>query len=322
MEIKVIDEKNGNPFEYFPDDGDKYRERTFYYPRSYKKQENVQRVISGLLARMGLETDIDCLEIGAGHNPKPSQALSSLGARVVTLDADWEDERHTNLPKNEDYAKLKRELGNKVMIPRVAGRNRNVICYLGDVAFLRDEKSELRDKKFDLVYFWGSLNYDGCCSCVEDARTPEEFGIKINFPKRLLPVVSAVKDSGRILATKSHFSGYMPESEEFVGAHNADLVEIALYYALGCGREAKSLGIFVQTPESVMKTLGITSLSPKQQERLLENPFERIMRNGWSSVFGKDNDYQDLRRTLNLLSLGHRTKLTNLGLVDAIYVEY
>jgi hypothetical protein len=322
MKIKIINETTGNPFEYFSDDTDKYIDPILYYPRGYNKQENVQRVMSGLLKKIGLDTNIDCLEIGSGHNLKPSQSLSNLGARVVTLDADWNPERHTEFPELKDYDKLRKKFGKEIMIPRIAGQNGNVVCYLGDVAFLKDEKSELKDYQFDLAYFFGSLNYDGCCSCVEDAQTSKEFGINISFPKRLLPIISAIKDNGRILATSSHFSGYMPESEKYVGTHNLDLVEIALYYALGTKRKAKSIGIFVQTPESVMKTLGLTNLSQEQKERLLENPFEQAIKNGLKSLFGKDNNYENLRKALDTLNQDDRIKLTNLGLVDAVYVEY
>ena len=75
-------------------------------------------------------------------------------------------------------------------------------------------------------------------------------------------------------------------------------------------------------PDSLWKEAIKSSFSPKQQERLIENSFERIIRNGWEGVFGRDNDYRNLRGALESLSLSDRKKFNNLGLVDGIFVEY
>ncbi len=52
------------------------------------------------------------------------------------------------------------------------------------------------------------------------------------------------------------------------------------------------------------------------------NPFENKIKNGWGSLFGKEDNYKNLRKALNSLNPKDRTKLTNLGLVDAVCVEY
>lgn len=317
MEIKIIDEKNGNPFEYFPRDGYKPD-----YPRNYEKQKNVQKVISGLLTKIELDKNIECLEIGAGHNPKPSQALSNLVEKVITLDADWEPQRHTDFSELENYKKLKAKWGKELVIPRLAGKNDNVDCYLGDMAFLKHEKSELKNKKFDLIYFWGSLYSTGICSSIDCSVTAEELGISINFSERLLPALSNLKNNGKILSIGPHFNGHDSETKKDVGIYNINLVETALFYALGSERKAKSIEIFVQTPESVKKRLRIKNFLIKTQERLLDDPFERKIRNGWGSLFGEDNDYENLRNTLNRLDNNKREKLKNLGLVDAVSIEY
>lgn len=45
--------------------------------------------------------------------------------------------------------------------------------------------------------------------------------------------------------------------------------------------------------------------------------------NGWAgAIFGKNNNYQKLKDVLDLLAPSERAKLTNLGLVDAVCVEY
>ena len=86
MNLTIIDETSGDPFRYFEDD----RSSVETFPRLYKKPKTFQTIWSGLFTLLGLEgRAASCLEVGAGHNPLPSHALSSIGATVSALDADW-----------------------------------------------------------------------------------------------------------------------------------------------------------------------------------------------------------------------------------------
>jgi len=79
MELLIIDETSGNPFEYFPDDG----QPEIGFPRNYGKQESLDKIMKTLSEKLGFENRKSCLEVGAGHNQSPSQALSKLGNKVI-----------------------------------------------------------------------------------------------------------------------------------------------------------------------------------------------------------------------------------------------
>ncbi len=44
MELTIIDENSGNPFEYFADEGNP----VINFPRSYKKQKNLDKIMKTL----------------------------------------------------------------------------------------------------------------------------------------------------------------------------------------------------------------------------------------------------------------------------------
>lgn len=315
MEIRVIDENTGNPFRYFNNE-----DHASGYPRSYKCISNVKSVIDKILEHLDLQRGIECLEVGAGHNPLPSQSLSQLGANVTTLDADWESKRHSDI-SHERLQELQKKFGCDLVIPRIGGRNGDVTCYMGDVAFLGDSRSPLRDRKFDFVYFWGSVNYNGFCSSVEDSSTPEECGIEIKYPDRILRPIPAVKDGGKIISVAQYFCGHIKETIKHIGYHNMDLAELGLYWALAGDRDVKVLGFFTQSPQSVVNRQEI-ELDRHAEEALIKNPLERIIQTGYYSIFGKDDSYAKLREAQGRLDTRNRQRMENLGMIDAVFVGY
>ncbi|MEK6917116.1 MAG: hypothetical protein AABW92_05220 [Nanoarchaeota archaeon] len=315
MEIRVIDEKSGNPFRYF--DNEEYN---LGFPRSYEDIGNVKAVMSGLLEQLGLQRDIHCLEIGAGHNPNPSQSLSQLGASVITLDADWESERHSDIPY-ERLIKLKKEFGKDLVIPRLGGRNGDVKCYMGDVAFLREPRSPLKNKEFEFVYFWGSMDYNGICSSVEDSSAPRNYGVEIKHEDRILRPIPAVKKDGKIISVAGHFCGHKYENVKSIGYHNMNLAELGLYWALASGRDPKVLGFFTQSPQSIIERKGI-ELDGDTEEVLCKNLLERSVQTKYYSRFDKDEYYAKLKEAQDRLDTPNRQRLENLGMIDAVFVGY
>jgi hypothetical protein len=314
MEVKIIDEKAGNPFKYF----DKKPFRNF--SRDYRGSENVPEVMNGLLEQLGLQREIHCLEIGAGANHGPSRSLSYLGAKVTTLDADWRPERHTDI-SHERLNELQKELGKELVIPRVGGKNGEVTGYMGDVAFLRDSKSPLKDKEFDLLYFWGSMDATGICSSVENSDAPKEYGVKIKYSDRLLTPIPAVKKGGKIISVAQYFNGHQDEEIYNVGNNNMDLTDLGLFWALTGGRDAKVLGFFIQSPQSVIERKEI-ELDDKTEAILCENPLYRVVKTSYFSRFGKEQDYIRLKEAMDRLGTPNKQRLENLGMIDAVFVGY
>lgn len=319
MEIAIIDEKNGNPFEYFPEEKDKYCSKNLHFPRSYKKQEIVNKVIEGLSRIMGLGNKIDCLEVGAGHNFIPAEAFSFLGNKVITLDNDLNYMRHYYLLKGnefEDYERFNKLYAKSRIIPKLGGKLENVDCYLGDLAFIDHEESELNDKKFDLVYFFGSIYTDGTCSSIDCSESTLDLGIKIDFKERINKSLKCLKQEGKIFFCKSYFSGYLSESVNSLGIHNQSFVDLALYLS-SIEKPAKEIKIFTQSPEALKRLHDIQCFSNKLNLRLIENQFESLLKSKYGQLLDKEKFVQ-IYESMN----GEKEKFENLGLIDAISIEF
>ncbi len=314
MEMKMIDEKQGNPFRYFKNEG-----ISGLWPRSYKKSSTIQSVMGELLIQLGLPKNIKCLEVGAGHNQKPSQSLAQLGARVATLDNDW-FETHLDIPF-EKLREIEQEMGRGWVIPRIVGGKDGVIYCRGDLAFLRDPKSFLKEEEFDFIYYWGSLQHNGICRSVQDSCASKEYGIEIEYAQRIVKPIPAVKKGGIMMAVAGYFAGHETEQVERIVTNNMHLAEVGLYWAFGSAREAKVLGFFTQSVESIIEKKWIES-GLKTAEASYENPLERIIQTKSDSLFGKEKDYERLREAQEWLGAANRERLGKAGIIDAVFVGY
>jgi hypothetical protein len=321
MKIQIIDETNGNPFHYFPDDND--HEALRYY----RKQETHDNVLANLAASLQLNKDSQVLEVGAGGNPRPSQALSRIAGKVSTLDADWDSGRHTILPNVGDLYRVREKLGKDIMIPALRGRNELVDCYMGDIALIRDMQSELRDKKFDLIYFWGSIHSGGICSSITQSRASCDLGVIIESSKRLLTPINSLKDQGHLLAVSGYFNGHQSEDIQDIEWQNGNMIDLSLWWANSGERRPKKLGFIGQTLKFARKNIKFFSwplhkATPAQFKDLETDAIQRKISNKRYSFFGKENDYDKLRQAYDQISDEDKPRLRGLGIIDAVFVEF
>ncbi len=327
MEIEIIDEKSENPFQYFLDEEGYYyfKEKGMKFPRSYENFENVKLVMKGILGKLNLQNKIECLEIGAGHNPLPSKSLSKLGQKVSTLDADWEPKRHTEL-SYEKLQELRKTIGNELLIPNLYGKNEDVSCYLGDIAFIKDEKSLLKNKGFDLIYFWGSIISNGICSSIQNSQNAKyKHHIEIEYKDRILKPISSINENGKLISVAGYFCGHTREELECIDNTNMEFIELGLHWAFSGNKIAKKIGFFIQSPDSVINQ-GITKLDDQAEIILHKNPLERMIEKQSSSLFGKtfnkNENYKELESLYSKLDINNVKKLENLGIIDAVYVSF
>ncbi|MEK6963031.1 MAG: hypothetical protein AABX70_01295 [Nanoarchaeota archaeon] len=306
MKLKIIDEKSGNPFEYFPDE----EHHIEGYARNYEKPESVAKVMGGLVRILNLPSKADCLEIGASNNFKPSRSLNQQGMCVATLDADCNIQRHTDIATYDAYKDMKKQLGSQILIPRIAGRDGPITNYLGDLAFVLDEQSSIRNQRFNFVYFWGSMYWGDTCSSVEWSQTASDWcQIKIPFPERILKAVHLIKEGGRLFSTSTVFSGHAGEKPSYIAYSNQVIVDSALYLATAGPIKAKTIGLIGQSEEATRKKFGA-----------FPNPLEEIIQKKLYSCFGDNNDYQGLRKAM--ADIENLKALDRLGMVDAMFLEF
>ncbi len=296
MRIITINETTGNPFKYFHG-----KNSISTCHRAYENLKEVSEVMNGLASILNLQEGINCLEIGAGGNVYPSESLTSLGAKVKTLDADgWET--HNLIPCSlRDYEKLK---DKDILIPHKAGEHNGIEAYMGDLAFLLDEKSELKDEKFDLAYFWGSLYGFGICSSVINANKAAYHSVKISEKDRIGILPQALKKNGQILIVSPKFNGHSSEKIDTLRVDSKTLLAYAYYFALGTDRQATAIGFIGGTNHiDDYDTLEGVKVKLSQRSQLQE----------------RTNEFAYVR---DIISKKDQEKIRRLNVIDAAFVKF
>jgi len=186
MDLEIITERESSPFRHiFPEILE------FSNGRRYGQDMGCMTQVMGeFLDSLHLPRNPKTLEVGAGHGQEPSKALLTLGARPSTLDADW-NTFCTLYPKLDDLYRL----GEAELYPMLAGNN-GVTHYLGDIAFIGDERSQLRNERYDLLFYWGSIHGTDFCSSVEQSRNAKDkHNREIPLKERLVAPIANVEHS-------------------------------------------------------------------------------------------------------------------------------
>ncbi|MBI2971384.1 MAG: hypothetical protein HYY37_03145 [Candidatus Aenigmarchaeota archaeon] len=244
MRLKLIDEKAGSPFREYPGIGRQYHE----------DPEAMRYFWSSLLPVLGLGTDIKSLEIGPGRNQQPSRALQELGASVYAL-GHWSEKWCTRMPQVNDYHAFLTERGEeRYGVPVLAGTPDSMQYYLGDVEKLHYPESELKDKFFDLVFFWGSIWSLGFSKGVEYETRSSRGDAKLG--KALLPAIDHVKDGGRLVVVSNCLS-YAEGVDDVssIDYMNRRHVDLALYLASECDRWPMDIGFVGLSKRAVARML-------------------------------------------------------------------
>lgn len=310
MELEIITEKEASPFGHvFPEllkdsSGRRY----------CRDQEKLQQVMGELLQSLGLGREIKTLEVGAGSNLVPSAALHFLGAKPATLDADWQF--HLNGIKFEDL----RVLSEAQLYPRFAGKNIGITHYLGDVAFIGDERSELRGEKYDFLFYWGSIHSSGYSSTIDQSRNAAELHIEIPIKDRLAAPISNVKDGGSMAYVSGFFSGIGDPS---LGPNNIPLINMEmaatlLDWANYNKRKPAKVIVFGLNRDFTFEYLR------DNDELKIWRHFteEEIRKLAEVDSVGKLMEHKDYCKDAEVLSPAQQKAIRSLGLVDCIAVQY
>ncbi|MSR86063.1 hypothetical protein EXS74_01550 [Candidatus Woesearchaeota archaeon] len=309
MQIEVIDENTGNPFQYFEDDGS----REVGFPRVYKKEKNVRTVCRDLNDILKISPR-ECLEIGPGRNLLPSEAYASQGANVSTLSLVGERrfiEEKEKRTRREDFH------------PRKVHTRRRIEEYLGEVGFLNEAQSELRGKQFDLVYLWGSWNNVPYCYAISKRNFDDN--IIIEKERKMEEIGKAVKNGGTLLMVSECFSGFVGE-ENFDSLTNLkeQCIRFGLYMGSELERKARTMVIIGQTKKRTLEISNsfddevcTTRGDPKvMDEDPVENFLERVKRKA------PGLDYSWLAKDWKDTSSAEKQAIASLGSIDAIALHF
>ena len=314
MQVKILNLNSGNPFQHFPED------------LNYKKQETFDKIMKNLLPQVELSNKVSCLEIGAGSNLLTAKGLVNLGAKVVTLDINWTPERDTL--SYEEYVELQRDV-LKALVPTFYGKDEKIKSYLGDLAFLDHKESQLKDNKFDLIYFYDSMFTNGLNQTVSASSTARYLDLVIPFSERILKANAAINNGGVLFATGMHENfterydkQYGTDIPKCVGWTNNRLTDLLLYWAIAgatiTGKKPTLIGMMGQTKESLGGRF--SKYSQEQiQNQVYRDTIDFIIGNNFPSLFGNENNYRNLREASEILPREERAKL---AVIDAVFVKY
>lgn len=323
MDLEIITERESSPFRHvFPE---KYTNGRRYGTNL----KNMQLVISELLENLSLGKNIRTLEVGAGHGQEPSKALFALGANPFTLDADWND-YCTGIPTTEDLDKI----GEARLYPMLAGKN-GITHYLGDVAFIRNNKSQLKDKEFDLLFYWGSIHTGGFCSSIDISKTTTyEFKKDISLKERLEAPIKNVNNKGYMAYISEFFNrtGDLEIHPKNIINLNGDMLDVLLLWANHENRKPVKALIFGLNPdfafeyikENVIKERLYPDLTEIEIKEAVNNDtIGNFITNHWSMFSNyKAKDSSEYKRALEIFSPSQQREISKLGLIDCVAVEY
>ncbi len=310
MEIRVINEKTGNPFHYFENEDSK----KVGFPRTYTKEKNVHTVCEGLNQILAIPVG-DYLEIGPGRNPLPTKAYASLAARVSTVSLDWE----------EQFGEQKKRKTEEDFHPRRVYSREGVEEYLGDVGFLSGEKSELRGREFDLVYLWGSWHNVPYCRSVKKRNYDDR--IIIEPERKMKEMGRAVKEGGTLLIISECFSGFIDEEcLEGLLELKKEFLRDGLYFGKQLERKAKRLTIIGRSRERTLEVSRAYSdpfwkTKKTFDERVFdEDPVESIIQR--VTTKGVIHDYKWLVESWGETLIEAKQTIATLGSIDAIAMHF
>lgn len=322
MELEIITEKESSPFRHVLPSTPTYSNGRRYYADMAK----MKQVAGEFLDSLGLDKSIRTLEVGAGHGQEPSKALLELGAAPFTLDADWND-FCTDIP---DVRQLDR-IGEAILYPMLAGRN-GVTHYLGDIAFIGHERSQLQDQRFNLLFYWGSIHGTDFCSSVAISQSSYRLGKQISLKDRLEAPVPNIEDAGYMASVSGFFNstGDPITHPKNVMNSNGDMIDVLLVWAnhekrkpkraivFGLGCDFASEYLTEYSKECLIKTT-----KDEVKDAIDNDTIGRFMANYWSMFADyKAKDNSGYVKALAIFTSAQQKTLSNLGIIDCVAVQY
>ena len=323
MELEIITERESSSFRHiFPEISEHLNGRR--YGQDLKKME---QVMGEFLDSLHLPRDSRTLEVGAGHGQEPSKALLALGAKPATLDADWNEYCKGSIPTIDDLDRI----GEAQLYPMLAGQN-GITHYLGDVAFIKDGRSQLRNERFDLLFYWGSIHGTDFCSSVQRSRT-SKYNFKRDVPleDRLVAPIDNVENSMAYVSGFFNGTGDPSLTAKNIIVFNGYMVDTALLWANYQNRQPQRVLIFGLSPDFAFeyaRGVGNESLINKPteaeyREAVDNDTIGKFMTNHWSMFSDyKAKDSSAYKKALEVFSQAQQKAISDLGLVDCVAVQY
>lgn len=313
MTIEIITEQDGNPFVFYegcfsPWHAMKFVKWPFwrgkYFFAERKARRSVGRdyyiseaVLHGVLERVGIfDQELErVLEVGAGHKDDKLKFFVGRGFDTYALDLD-----STELHKRIEHPRKTTIKGwEGALIPFYVGNANGVRYYQGDIGLISDPSSALRDKRFNLVFFYGSIFSHGSnsrtvaqsrssCDVYEWANETERERLMdkclISLEGRLKAAQNLLDEQGQILIVSDTFSGYLDQTPELLAEARKQYLDLLPFFEV-----AKDVKVFGLSDHYLRENLA------RQGYRKLE--FERLPDQ-------KEMDVEDL------------------GTIDAILIKY
>lgn len=321
MELEIITEKYGNPFKFYKGAVSRwewdvnrrkgfvntlwatgfYKTAEFFRERQIRASgacgrnyapNQLREVLEGLVERADIQGRI-VLEVGAGHVDNKLSFFQSKGFDVSALDYDWTKlHEKAGIPSNAEHQEeIAGDLYLKGMssVPHLVGEYGGIKFFRGDVRNIAHTDSEIKNQKFDLIYFFGSIfNMSSICRAVGVQTIP--------------PLREHLSENGQVLVVSGDFAGYYSQTPENLAKSRLEHINLMLSKF----SDAKKVKLFTTTKDMVMS----------QQIREGFKPAEV------KDTFSRDLLSQDDKLQIEQLPENLRKYLPYLGTVDAFVASY
>lgn len=290
--------------------------------------DDMKKVTGELLDALGLSREISSLEVGAGHHQEPSKALRNLGVNTTTLDLDWNGDFCTKIPL-EGIDRL----GESQLYPMLASEPERQ-HYLGDICYIGDERSELRDKRFDLLFYWGSVQGTGFCSSIScSENTGLNFQREVSLKERLESPIPNVSEKGFMAEISGFFNAtgdphIHPKNVLLFGGYMIDTLLAWLNNEARKPEEVIVFGLSKDRARDYIREQVSNEVSRLVTDKEIEDSVNQnrieFMANKHASIFSDraNKDSSGYRKALEVLAPLEQRAIVELGMIDCVAVKY
>lgn len=308
MDLEIITESNRSPFRHvFPSETSN--------GRRYGRNDNqIDLVLTNLLNFLGIERNIRSLEIGAGNGAEVSKSLYRLGVDATTLDLDY-----TKIMKSDG----KLPVGNDLRYPTLIKEDK-IHIYQGDVANINHEKSSLKDQKYGLVIFWGSVHTGGSNAALDFGVSKLLTGEVFSIEELLCAPIQNVGAGGYIVYVSGYFNSHGDPQlyASLAKFRNYNMLDSLLSWVHYVERAPKKAIIFALSKNFLLDYLRENPEEFRKDRYFHEALFDTVDDLIIMSMEERERTLMRTSGRIDYFSLEQAIAINNLGLIDAVALHY